>query len=160
MFDFIRGLFQREEHIVYIRFQRGKVTLHHLPGGTRYEDEPILAIRKKGGADIVTAVGREIQELRPEDPSVVVAPFDALVHDPDNFLLAAKVLSALIRKSAPAGRKLAAPKVIIHPEKSYLSEDEAAAYRELVLNAGAAEAVVYVGDRLQPEAFEAVLQNG
>ena len=160
MFDFIRGLFQREEHIVYIRFQRGKVILHHLPGGTRYEDEPILAIRKKGGADIVTAVGREIQELRPEDPSVVVAPFDALGHDHDSYVLASKVLSALIRKSAPAGRKLAAPKVIIHPEKSYLSEDEAAAYRELVLNAGAAEAVVYVGDRLQPAAFEAVLQNG
>lgn len=160
MFGFIKKLFQREEHIVYIRFHRGKVILHHLPGGSRYEDEPIVAIRKKGGADIVTAVGREIRELRAEDPSVVVAPFDALEHDADNFLLASKVLSALIRKSAPSGRKLAAPRVIIHPEKSYLSENEAASYRELVLSAGAAEAVVYVGDRLQPEAFEAVLQNG
>ena len=160
MFGFIRSFFQKEEHIVYIRFQRGKVILYHLPGGIQYEDEPILAIRKKGGADVVTAVGREIKELKPEDPSVIVAPFDALGLDPDSFLLASKVLSALIRKSVPSGRKLAAPRVIIHPEKSYLSEDEAAAYLELVLNAGAAEAVVYVGDRLQPEAFEAVLQNG
>ena len=159
MFDFIRGLFQKEEHIVYIRFQRGKVILYHLPGGIRYEDEPILAIRKKGGAHVVTAVGREIQELKPEDPSVVVSPFDALAHDSDNFFLASKVLSSLIRKSAPSGRKLAAPRVIIHPEKSYLSENEAEAYRELVLNAGASEAVVYVGDILHPDAFEAVLQK-
>ena len=116
MFGFIRGLFQREEHTVYIRFQRGKVILTHLPGGIRYEDEPILAIRKKGGAHVVTAVGREIQELKPEDPSVVVSPFDALEHDADNFLLASKVLSALIRKSAPSGRKLAAPRVITSAE--------------------------------------------
>jgi hypothetical protein len=160
MFGFIRGLFQKEEHIVYIRFHRGKVTLYHLPGGVSYEDEPIVAIRKKGNTDVITAVGREIQALKPEDPSVVVAPFDALGQDPDSFLLASKVLSALIRKSAPSGRKLAAPRVIIHPEKSYLSENEAESYRELVRNAGAAEAVVYVGDRLQPEAFEAVLQKG
>ncbi|WP_345974121.1 hypothetical protein [Sulfurimonas sp. HSL3-7] len=159
MFGLIRGLFQKEEHIVYIRFRRGKVTLHHLPGGIRYEDEPILAIKKKGAADVITAVGREIQELKPEDPSVVVAPFDSLEHDPDSFLLASKVLSALIRKSAPSGHKLAAPRVIIHPEKSYVSENEAEAYRELVLNAGAAEAVVYVGDTLHPDAFEAILQK-
>ncbi len=159
MFSFFRNLFSSSDQIVYIRFTRDKISFHYYPSGIRYEDEPILAIKKKGKKELVSAVGKEIQDLKAEDTSVVYTPFKPFVLEPENFNHAEKVVQYLMKKGATFKGSLVSPRVIIHPDKTYVSEMEEEAYRELALSAGARVAVVYVGDALQADTFEGILQN-
>lgn len=159
MFDFFRNLFKSSEQIVYIRFTRDKVSFYYYPSDVRYEDEPMLAIKKRGKKEIVSAVGKEIKELKEEDTSVVYTPFKPFEMEPENFNHAEKVISYLMKKGASFKGSLVSPRVIIHPDKSYVSEMEAQGYKELALSAGAREAVVYVGDELSADEIESVMQN-
>ena len=159
MFDFLRNLFKSSDQIVYIRFTRDKVSFDYYPSDVHYEDEPILAVKKKGKKEIVTAVGKEIYDLKPEDTSVVHTPFKPFLLEPDNFNLGEKVIAYLIKKGATFKGSLISPRVIIHPDKTYVAEGEEQAYRELALSAGAREVVVYVGNALQPDEFEETMQN-
>jgi rod shape-determining protein MreB len=124
-----------------------------------YEDEPILAIKKKGSKIIVSAVGKEIYDLNHEDTSVAHTPFKPFLLEPDNFDLGVKVIRYLMKKGATFEGTLGSPRVIIHPDKTYVAEGEEQAYRELALSAGARDVVVYVGDELQFDEFEGVMQN-
>ena len=159
MFDFFRNLFSSTEQIVYIRFTRDKISFDYHPSGIHYEDEPILAIKKRGNKEVVSAVGREIKELKPEDTSIVLTPFKPFMLEPYNFNLGEKVIRYLMQKGATFKGSLAAPRVIIHPDKTYVSEVEEDAYRELALSAGAREVVVYVGKKLQPDEIESIIQS-
>ncbi|MGB5964352.1 MAG: hypothetical protein WBF77_01640 [Sulfurimonadaceae bacterium] len=159
MFSFFRNLIKSSNQIVYIRFTRDKISFYYYPSDVRYEDEPILAIKKKGKKEIVSAVGKEIKDLKPEDTSIVHTPFKPFLPEPENFDLGEKVIRYLMQKGATFKGSLDAPRVIIHPDKSYVSEMEAQAYRELALSAGAREAVVYVGDELSVDEIEGVMQN-
>ena len=160
MFGFFRNLFASSDQIVYIRFTRDKVSFYYYPSEVRYEDEPIIAIKKKGNKEIVSAVGKEISGLNPEDTSVVYTPFKPFALEPDNFNLAEKVVHYLIKKGATFKGSLVSPRVIIHPDKTYVAEGEEEAYRELALSAGARKVVVYVGDALEPDELENVMNNG
>ena len=159
MFDFLRNLFKSSDQIVYIRFTRDKVSFDYYPSDVHYEDEPILAVKKKGSKIIVSAVGKAIYDLNPEDTSVVHTPFKPFLLEPDNFNLAEKVIEYLMKKGAVFKGSLGSPRVIIHPDKTYVAEGEEEAYRELALSAGAREVVVYVGDKLQPDEIEGVMEN-
>ena len=159
MFDFLRKLFKPSNQIIYIRFTRDKVSFYYYPSDVHYEDEPILAVRKKGNKELVSAVGREIYDLQPEDTSVIYTPFKPFELEPDNFNLAEKLIRYLMQKGGGSKGSIVAPRVIIHPDKTYVSEMEADAYRELALSAGAREVVVYVGDALQPDEIESVMEN-
>lgn len=160
MFNFFRNLFKSSDQIVYIRFTRDKVSFYYYPSDVRYEDEPIIAIKKKGKKEIISAVGKEVYDLKPEDTSVVHTPFKPFALEPDNFNLAEKVIQYLMKKGATFKGSLVAPRVIIHPNKTYVAEGEEQAYRELALSAGARVVVVYVGDELQPDEIEGVMLNG
>jgi len=160
MFDFFRNLFTSVDHIVYIRFTRDKISFYYHPSGLRYEDEPIVAVKKKGKKEIISAVGKEVFDLAPEDTSVVYTPFKPFEMEPDNFNLAEKVIRHLMQKGAEFKGSLISPRVIIHPNKTYVSEMETDAYRELALSAGAREVVVYVGDELQFDDLENIMKNG
>ncbi len=159
MFDYIRNAVKRYNRIVYIRFKRGEVVIYHYPLGLRYRDEPMLAVKKKGDATIVTAIGKEVYDLKAEDTSIVVTPFDSFEREPENFDLSQKAVRHFMQKNVPFMQTLFAPRVIIHPDKSYLSEMEEHTYKELALSAGARKAVVYVGDELSAEALEGIMQN-
>ena len=160
MFDFFRNLFTSVEQIVYIRFARDKVHFDYHPSGLHYEDEPILAVKKKGKKEIISAVGKEVFDLPEEDTSVVYTPFKPFEIEPDNFNLAEKVIRHLMQKGADFKGALVSPRVIIHPNKTYVSEMEEDAYRELAMSAGAREVVVYVGDKLQPDDLENIMNDG
>ncbi len=159
MFGFFRNLFKSSDQIVYIRFTRDKISFYYYPSDVRYEDEPLLAIKKKGKKEIVSAVGKEIYDLKTEDNSVVHTPFKPFLLEPDNFNLAEKVIRYLMKKGATFKGSLVSPRVIIHPDKTYVAEGEEQAYKELALSAGAREAVVYVGDELSVDELESVMQN-
>lgn len=159
MFGFFRNLFKSSDQIVYIRFTRDKVSFYYYPADVRYEDEPILAIKKRGKKEIVSAVGKEIKALKEEDTSVVYAPFKPFEMEPENFNHAEKVISYLMKKGASFKGSLVSPRVIIHPNKTYVAEGEEQAYRELALSAGAREVVVYVGDELSADEIQSVMQN-
>ncbi|MDA3945649.1 MAG: hypothetical protein PF439_03100 [Helicobacteraceae bacterium] len=159
MFGYIRGLVKKYDRIVYIRFRNGKITFYHYPLGLRYQDEPILAVKRKGNAFVVSAVGKKVYELKEEDSSVVYEPFNPFMLEPENFALAEKVVRALMQHELSFMYRLFLPKVIIHPDKSYVSEMEAQAYKELALSAGAREAVVYVGDELSVDEIEDVMKK-
>lgn len=159
MFNFFRNLFSSSEHIVYIRFRREKVSFYYYPSGVRYEDAPILAIKKKGNKEVVTAVGKEIKELSEEDSSAIYTPFKPFEIEPDNFNHAEKVITYLMKKGASFKGSLVSPRVIIHPNKTYVSEMEEDAYRELAMSAGAREVVVYVGDELKVDELESVINK-
>lgn len=159
MFGFFRKLLKSSDQIVYIRFTRDKISFYYYPLDVRYEDEPILALRKKGKNWNVTAVGKAVYDLKPEDTSVIYTPFKPFALEPENFGLAQKVVRALMEKGGALKGALISPRVIMHPNKSYVSEMEAHAYRELALSAGAREAVVYVGDELSADEIESVMQN-
>lgn len=132
------------------------MTFYHYPMQLRYQDESIIALQKKGSRTVVTAIGREVYALKPEDQSVVYEPFTPFALDPENFSIAESFVRGLIEREVPwKYRIIFAPRVIIHPDKSYVGEHEEQAYRELALSAGAREAVVYVGERLSDEGIEA-----
>ncbi len=157
MFGFFRKAAALSEEIVYIRFWRDKIIFYYYPSGVKYKDEPILAIRKKGKKEIITAVGEEINDLKPEDTSIIRTPFKPFIMEPENFDLGAKVIRHLMQKGKNSKAALIAPKVIIHPDRTNISEMEEQAYRELAVSAGAREAVVYVGHTLQPDEIEGVM---
>jgi rod shape-determining protein MreB len=159
MFGFFRNLFKSSDQIVYIRFTRDKVSFDYYPSDVHYEDEPILAIKKKGSKIIVSAVGKAIYDLNPEDTSVAHTPFKPFLPEPDSFDLGAKVIRYLMKKGATFEGTLGSPRVIIHPDKTYVSEVEEDAYRELALSAGAREVVVYVGEKLQADELEGIMQS-
>ena len=159
MFGFFRKLFASADQIVYIRFTRDKISLYYYPSDVRYEDEPIIAITKKGSKEIVSAVGKEIYDLTEEDRSVIYTPFKPFDTEFDNFNLAEKVVRYLIQKGNSLKGTLISPRIIIHPNKTYVSEMEEDAYRELAMSAGAREVVVYVGDELQPDELENIMKN-
>lgn len=158
MIGFIQNWFKKYDRIVYIRLRKGKITFYHYPQGISYEDEPVIAVKKKGKTSFVSGVGKAIYDLKSEDTSVVYEPFNPFSYEPDNLNLAVKVIRKLIEHKS-FKYSLVSPKMIIHPDKSYLSEMEEQIYRELALMVGAREVVVYVGDELQPDELEGVMQN-
>ena len=159
MFDFLRKFFKSSDQIIYIRFTRDKVSFSYYPSDVHYEDEPILAIRKKGNKELVSAVGREVYDLQPEDTSVIYTPFKPFEIEPDKFNFAEKLIRYLMQKGGDSTGAIVAPRVIIHPDKTYVSEMEEDAYRELAMGAGAREVVVYVGNELQSDEIESVMEN-
>ncbi len=156
MFSYIRNLVKRYDRTVYIRFSRGKVTFDHYPLGVHYQDEPILACKKRGDSFVVTAIGKAVYDLKPEETSVVYEPFNPFSLEPENFELAEEVVREFMQRDVPFMYRLFSPRVIIHPDKSYVGEMEKEAYKELALSAGARDAVVYVGDKLSADDVEDV----
>ena len=159
LFSYFRNLQKSFNLIIYIRFRCERVELYYYPFDSTYEDELIIAIRKKGKKEYISAVGKEIHTLSRDDTSVVRTPFSPFLLEPDNFNLGEKVVRYFLQKGMPFRGALIAPKVIIHPNKSYVSEMEEQAYRELALSAGAREVVVYVGDTLKPEMLENIMKK-
>ena len=159
MFGYFKNLKKSSKLIVYIRFRRETIQFYYYPFDTSFEDESIIAIRKKGTKEYVSAVGKEVHTLSSDDTSVVRTPFSPFLLEPENFDLGEKVIRYLLQKGMPFRSGVLAPKVIIHPNKSYVSEMEEQAYRELALSAGAREVVVYVGDTIKPEMLENVMQK-
>lgn len=160
MFDFIREWWKKQERIVYIRIRNNKITFYHYPHGVQYEDDAILAVRHSGSKSVVTAVGKAVFTLKENDKSVVYEPFNPFTYEnPEIFTLAEKLIRALLTSAPEFKHTLVSPRVIIHPDKTYISDMEEQAYRELALSAGAREAVVYVGDKLSDNEIESVMHN-
>jgi len=153
MFSKLKAWLKKQDTTLYIRFKNEKVHLLAQPSGETFEDLAVMAVVKKGKDLKVTAIGKAVQELPEKDNSVVYAPFSPFSLEPENFELAEKFLMTLVKKGL-SSLALIRPKVIIHPDKSYLSEREEQAYRELALSAGAREVAVYIGKTLEPEDFE------
>jgi len=160
MFGYFRNLKKSFKLIIYIRFRRETIQFYYYPFDTSFEDESIIAVRKNGKKEYISAVGKEVHALKNEDTSVVRTPFSPFLLEPENFDLGEKMIRHLLQKGMPFRGGLFAPKVIIHPNKSYVSEMEEQAYRELALSAGAREVAVYVGDELKPEQFEDIINKG
>ena len=159
MFTAIKNFFKEQNVIIYIRFGKEKIYLVKYPSGLVYDDLAMIAVNRQNKKKTnVSAVGRAVLELPPSDPSVVSTPFSPFNLDPENFVLAEKVVLYLLQKVMHR-TALISPRVIIHPNKSYVSEMEEVAYRELALSAGAREVTVYVGERLEPDAFESILEK-
>jgi len=154
VFTYFRNLKKSFNLIIYIRFRRDTIELYYHPFDTTFEDEAIIAIRKKGKKEYVSAVGKEVYALSSEDTSVVRTPFSPFLLEAENFDLGEKMIRYFLQKGMPFRGGLFAPKIIIHPNKSYISETEEQAYRELALSAGAREVVVYVGKALENDKLE------
>lgn len=159
MFSYFQNLKKSSKLIIYIRFRRETIEFYYYPFERVFEDESIIAVKKKGDKTYVSAVGKEVHDLKAEDTSVVRTPFSPFLLEPENFDLGEKMIRHLMQKGMPFKGNLFAPKVIIHPNKSYVSEMEEEAYKELALGAGAREAVVYVGEALKLEMLEDVMQK-
>jgi len=153
VFESIKAFFKHQDITVYIRFKNQKVYLTATPSLKSIEEFPMIAVTKKNGRFIVKAVGEAVMRLPETDTSVVYTPFSPFETEPENFELGEKVLSYLLKKVMPKSA-FVRPKIIIHPDKSYLSEMEEVAYRELAISAGAREAVVYVGKVLEHNELE------
>ena len=158
MFAAIKNFFKKQNTIIYVRFRNDKVYLVSSPSGLEYEDLALIAVTKQTKKEKITAVGRAVQELPDSDPSVVFTPFKPFDLEPENFMLAEKMVLFLLKKAMPKSA-LVSPRVIMHPDKSYVSEMEADAYRELALSAGAREVYVHVGHILEIEAFDALFDK-
>ena len=158
MFSAIKNFFKKQDIIIYVRLRKEKIFLVVHPLELEYEDLAIIAVNRQIKKEKVSAVGRAVLELPESDPSVVFTPFAPFDLEPENFLLAEKLLLFLFKKSMPKSA-LIAPRVIMHPDKSYVSEMEADAYRELALSAGAREVYVHIGDILDPEDFEPLFEK-
>ena len=153
MFSKVKAWFKKQDTTLYIRFKNEKVYLSAQPSGETFEELAVMTVVKKGKNLKITAVGKAVQELPEKDKSVAYAPFSPFSLEPENFELAEKFLIALLKKGLSSSA-LIRPKVIIHPDKSYLSEIGEEAYRELALSAGAREVIVYVGKALENDELE------
>ena len=153
MFTFVKKLFTKQDITVYIRFRNEKVYISAFPSLKSHEDLPIIAVIKKGETFKVSAVGEAVMHLPETDRSVVYTPFAPFSVEDDNFELAEKILQHLLQ-NVISKSLLLRPKIIMHPDKSHLSEMEEEAYRELALSAGAREAIVYVGKALENDELE------
>ena len=158
MFTAIKSFFKKQNIIIYIRFRNDKVYLVASPSGLEYEDLALIAVNKQTKKEKITAVGSSVQELPESDPSVIFTPFHPFELEPENFVLAEKMILFLIKKHMPK-RALIAPRVIMHPDKSYISEMEEDAYKELALSAGAREVYVHIGHILALEEFESSFEK-
>jgi len=147
VFGLFKKLFNFTQHTVYIRFKNEKVHFSFFPEEIHYTELPLIALNKTSKKPKVTAVGEAVKELPPEDPSVVYAPFEPF--EPEvHFDLAEKTLRTLMQKEGVLRGALIAPRIVIHPDKSTLSETERQAYEELGLSIGGREVVVHVGESL------------
>ena len=158
MFAAIKNFFKKQNTIIYVRFRNDKIYFVASPSGLEYEDMALIAVNRQTKNQKITAVGRAVLELPERDPSVVFTPFKPSDLEPENFMLAEKLVLFLLKKATPKS-VLVSPRVIMHPDKSYVSEMEADAYRELALSAGAREVYVHVGDVLESENFEALFDK-
>ena len=158
MFDFIKKFTVAQNVIIYIRFKKEKVFFTYAPSGIHFDDFPILALTKKKAKVKIHAVGKAVLELPEENKAVVYTPFEPFDVAPDNFRLAEKVIQHLLKKGMPKSALLA-PRIIMHPDKTYVAEQEEQAYWELALSAGGREAAVYIGRELQVEDFERILSE-
>jgi len=154
VFAAIKNFFKKQNTIIYVRFRNDKIYFVASPSGLEYEDLALIAVNKQTKKEKITAVGHAVLELPERDPSVVFTPFESFDLEPKNFMLAEKLVLSLLKKAIPKS-VLVSPRVIIHPDKSYVSEMEADSYRELALSAGAREVYVHVGHILEIEAFDA-----
>lgn len=161
MLGFLRDWWKKQDRIVYIRIRNNKITVYHYPQGVEYEDDAILAVRHSGSKkSVISAVGKAVFSLKENEKSVVYEPFNPFTYeDPENFTLAEKLIRALLTSAPEFRHTLVSPRVIIHPDKTYISDMEEQAYRELALSAGAREAVVYVGDRLSENEIENIMNT-
>ena len=158
MFTVIKNFFKKQNVIIYVRFRNDKIYLVASPSGLEYEELALIAVNKQTKNEKITAVGSSVQELPQSNPSVIFTPFHPFDLEPDNFVLAEKMILFLIKKHMPK-RALISPRVIMHPDKSHVSEMEADAYKELALSAGAREVHVHVGHVLSTEEFERLFEN-
>ena len=158
MFGILKSWFKKQDVTIYIRFRKEKVYLTYLPSHVTVETLPIIAVEKKGKDFKVSAVGREVLDLPTDSKAVVYTPFEPFSFEPENFEMAERCLQYLLRQGLGKSA-LIAPKVVIHPDKSYLSEMEEQAYRELALSAGSREVVVYIGKMLNSDEVLATFEK-
>ena len=158
MFGILKKIFKIKETVVYVRFKNEKVHFSFFPQGVTFSELPIIALNKKGKVPKVTAVGKAIMELPVEDPSVVYAPFDPFTPE-ESFDLAEKTMMALLQKEGVLKHAMLAPRLVIHPDKSALSDNEEQAYLELGLCMGGRDVVVYVGETLDEKGVKTLLKN-
>jgi len=159
MFAFLRRWLQREDRIVYLRFRKEKVYLGYYPPGETSEALPIIAVIKKKDAFRVAAVGQAVLQLPPQNCSVVYTPFAPFDLEPENFELAELTLRYLLKENKAYKSAWVGARFVMHPDKSYLSEQEEDAYRELGMRIGAREVRVYVGSPLDEPSLKALFDQ-
>ncbi len=154
MFSFIKKFANRQNSVIYIRFKKESIEFYTSLNGLVYSDLALIALNKQKNPPKITAVGRGVMQLTTEDPSVVYAPFDSFDSFQEDFDLAEKVLRGLLKKSGVTKGLFVAPKIIMHPDRSALSEMQEQIYYELGLLIGGRECTVHVGEKLEIESFE------
>ena len=158
MFGLFKKLFNVTQHTVYIRFKNEKVHFSFFPEGAHYTELPLIALNKTAKTPKVTAVGEAVMQLPPENPSVVYAPFEPFAPE-EHFDLAEKTLRALMQKEGVLRGALISPRIVLHPDKSVLSEMEEQAYDELGLSIGGRDVIVYVGNTLDESAVNQLFKT-
>jgi len=153
------GWFKSVDRLVYIRFRKEKVYLSHYPEGETFEELPIIAVIRKGDRFRVEGVGKAVLDLPQENRSIVYTPFEPFVLEPENFELAELTLRHLLQQDKRYKNSWIKARFVIHPDKSYISEQEEDAYRELGLSVGAREVAVYVGNSLDASALKALFER-
>ena len=158
MFGFLKKLINFTQHTIYIRFKNEKVNFSFYPEGVHYTELPLIALNKTAKTPKITAVGEAVMQLPPEDPSVVYAPFEPFTPE-EHFDLAEKTLRALMQKEGALRGALISPRIVLHPDKSALSEMEEQAYYELGLSIGGRDTIVYVGETLDEAAVNQLFKT-
>jgi rod shape-determining protein MreB and related proteins len=144
-----------------IRIRRNQVSITDVATGRKWEDEPLIALSKKGNNKIISAIGAVARETGDE----LINPFDhprVLVAD---FVLGEKLLQHGFQMVCygffivPGIKWTPSPIVVIHILEELeggLSPIEAKALREMAHGAGAREVHIWNSSELS----DAEIKNG
>ena len=134
--------------LLYIRIKSDWLSVKDVKTGHCYEDVPVAAVKKNDG-DAVSAVGFEAHSLAAEDSDCsVINGFEDRRKIISNSRAAEQTLRYFMDSVIRKGLLQPPIKAILHPTefaRGKLSGDAARALQQLAINAGAAEAYVWVG---------------
>ena len=134
--------------LLYIRIKNDWLSVKDVKTGHCYEDVPIAAIRNNNGEEI-SAVGFEARSLAAENSDYsVINGFENRQTIISNKDAAEQTLRYFMDSVIRKGLLQPPIKAILHPTEFALGKlpgDAARALQQLALNAGAAEAYVWVG---------------
>lgn len=136
--------------VIYLQISPERISAKNLKSGAVIEDIPHIAI-SAGPKPRILAIGAQARAAASTEPATVENPFANLGKRVPDTTLARPLIVHFLNLAQGGGFLFLRPKVVIHPLGSPsggFSHAELSAFRELALEAGAAEVHVHTGEVL------------
>lgn len=155
--NFIESFKKQLNPVLYIQIWEKRIRAVDILTSDTFDEKPIVAFEINGkGLVIVKALGNKASGMSGKEISII-NPFSHKRTLLSDFTLAERLLRFIFQELYKGKFLRPSPTVVIHPMEKLeggLTMIEGRAFRELVLSAGAREAVLYLGSQLTIHDFD------